>query len=94
MPSATDRRGRAGSRPGGLASRLLPGRLLAGRVGAAALRPGGPAAPAASDPRVSRPRRPRPGQGLRRAARRLLALTAGASRLGGVRRLLRARRPG
>ncbi|SCD49503.1 hypothetical protein GA0115250_110312, partial [Streptomyces sp. BvitLS-983] len=50
MPSATDRRGRAVSRRGGLAARLLPGRLLVGRTGAAALRPGGPAAPAASDP--------------------------------------------
>lgn len=95
MPSATDRRGRAVPRRGGLAARLLPGRLLAGRTGAAALRPGGPAAPAASDPRVSRPRRPRPGGGPRRAARRLLALTAGALRHGGgPLRRLRARRPG
>ncbi|MFB8420269.1 hypothetical protein ACFC63_32755, partial [Streptomyces albidoflavus] len=71
------------------------GRLLAGRTGAAALRPGAPAAPAASDPRVSQPRRPRPGGGLRRAARRLLTLTTGALRQrGGPLRRLRARRPG
>lgn len=95
MPSATDRRGRAVPRRGGLAARLLPGRLLAGRTGAAALRPGGPAAPAASDPRVSQPRRPRPGGGLRQAARRLLTLTTGALRQsGGPLRRLRARRPG
>ncbi|MFD6838281.1 hypothetical protein, partial [Streptomyces diastaticus] len=40
----------------------------------------------AADARVSRPRRPRPGGRLRRAAQRLLALTAGASRRGARRR--------
>ncbi|MGW4458465.1 hypothetical protein ACWEJQ_20065 [Streptomyces albidoflavus] len=95
MPSVTDRRSRAVPRRGGLAARLLPVRLLAGRTGAAARRPGGPAAPAASDPWVSQPRRPRPGGGLRRAARRLRALTTGALRHGGgPLRRLRSRRPG
>ncbi|ALM41220.1 hypothetical protein [Streptomyces sp. FR-008] len=63
MPSATDRRGRAVPRRGGLAARLLPGRLLAGRTGAAALRPGGPAAPAASDPGCPSPDGPAPAEG-------------------------------
>ncbi|RPK91778.1 hypothetical protein EES47_05105 [Streptomyces sp. ADI98-12] len=88
MPSVTERRGRPAPRRSGLAVRLLPGRLLTGRTGATVLRPVATvrrAAPAA-DARVSRPRRPRPGGRLRRAAQRLLALTAGASRRGARRR--------
>lgn len=82
MPSVTDRRGRAERLRGGLAARLLPALLPTGRTGATALRPGGPVTPAASDRRVSQPRRPRPGGRLRRAALRLRGLTAGAPRSG------------